>query len=336
MTLFEEINTSNTGLLATDYNQRRELFKKYYAWSVKFNDCDPALFLANYINKRMELNIEQRYWMAWLYGNTYNLPTAWIIANEFPDYENVNLITLTKWNNENYKRLRYQTDNKWQKGHLPKMFESYKHCIGDNTQKTFFESLLLNSPEESFNNIYNYIVNNFFKFGRYLTWFYLQTLKETCDLNIAPPTLLLNEESSRSHCKGLMYALGVEEWGVDKKFKLNKEQLEFLNKEAAKILQEIQQEYPDLEFDYFSMETILCAFKKIFRHEHGRYLGYYLDRQAEDIIKCQNDGWYGIEWNLLWQGRDENIRKDLLHNYVDKTKFGELLKYNKIDKLDEI
>lgn len=319
-----------------DALQRRELFKKYYAWSVKYNDCDPALFLANYINNRMELNIEQRYWFAWLYGNTYHLPTAWIIANEFPDYENVNIETLTKWNNENYKRLRYQTDNKWQKGHLPKMFESYKNALLGKSQKEFFESLTLDNPERNFERINLYVIRNFFKFGRYLTWFYLQTLKETCDLNINPPSLLLDDESSRSHCKGLMYALGVEQWGEDRKFKLDKHQLTFLNIEAAKILEELKQEYPDLQFDYFSMETILCAFKKVFRREHGRYLGYYLDRQAEDIIKCQNDDWYGIDWDLLWQGRNENIRQDLLHNYVDKTKFGELLITNKIDKIDEI
>src|SRR5690554_4593012 len=116
MTLFEDTDSLKMEPYPPhQFERRRELFKKYYYWSLKHNDCDPALFLANYINNRMELNIEQRYWFAWLYGNTYHLPTAWIIANEFPDYENVDIETLTEWNSKNYKRLRYQTDNKWQK-----------------------------------------------------------------------------------------------------------------------------------------------------------------------------------------------------------------------------
>lgn len=311
------------------------MFKKYYYWSVKNNDCDPAIFLANYINNRMELNIEQRYWFAWLYGNTYNLATAWIIVNEFPDFENVNIETLTKWNNENYKRLRYQTDNKWQKGHLPKMFESYKATIGNKTQQEFFESLCIDDTTINFNTIYEIVIKKFYKFGRFLTFFYLQMLRETCDLQIDAPNLLLKEESSRSHCKGLMYVLSKEEWGLEKKFKLDIEKLIYLNVAAGQILKEMKEEYPELHWDYFNMETVLCAFKKIFRKEHGRYLGYYLDRQAEDILQCQNDGWKGIDWDLLWQGRNENIHPALLNNHVNKSKFGELQRTGEISLINE-
>lgn len=319
------------------YNERRKLFKDYYYWSLKNYDCDPALFLMNYVFKRMELNIEQRYWICWLYGNTYNLPTAWIIANEFPDYENVDLERLTQWNNENYKRLRYQNDNKWQKGHLPKMFESYRSAIkeaGFNTQQGYFESLCTDTVEENYLNVKIAVINNFYKFGRYLCWFYMQTLAECCDLPLQPNNLLLNDDSSRSHCKGLMYAIGKEEWGVDKKFKLSFEQHYILDEEANNLLFEMQYEHSDVKADFFTMETCLCAFKKIFRQRDGRYLGYYLDRQAEDIFRCQQDGWTGIDWDLLWQGRQEILDKRLLNMYVDKNKFGEYIINGTIQKLD--
>lgn len=282
----------------------------------------------------MELNIEQRLWFAWLYANTYNLATAWIIANEFPDYENVNIETLTKWNTANYKRLRYQVDNKWQKGHLPTMFASYKKCIGAGSQQQCFNKLLGATEQESFTNIYNFVVKRFYKFGRYLTWFYLQFLKATCDLPVTPISLLLRDDSSRSHCKGLLYVLNLEALATDKKFKLTASQYQLLDTEAEKLLLEML-EYDDVSADYFSMETCLCAFKKIFRAEHGRYLGYYLDRQAEDISRCQHDNWPGIAWQLLWQGRTENINNELLNAAVDKTKFGELIKYGKVSKINE-
>lgn len=282
----------------------------------------------------MELNIEQRYWFAWLYGNTYNLATAWIIANEFPDYENVNLTNLSAWNTANYKRLRYQTDNKWQKGHLPTMFASYKRAMGTSSQQECFNELLTDNPAESFNNVYNFVVNNFFKFGRYLTWFYLQFLAETCDLPIEPDSLMLQEDASRSHCHGLLYALNLQDWVDVKKFKLTKTQYAELETQAVELLKECKAEFKDcVTPTFFNMETTLCAFKKIFRERDGRYLGYYLDRQAEDIVKCENDNWYGIDWSLLWVGRNENIEPYLLHKQVDKTKFGELIRNNKIQYL---
>ena len=76
----------------------REAFIRWYAWSLKYDDCDPAVWCTNYLNKRYEHNDEQRLWLAWLYGNTYQLPTAWVLMNEFPDYELATVDRITQWN----------------------------------------------------------------------------------------------------------------------------------------------------------------------------------------------------------------------------------------------
>lgn len=317
---------------------RKELFKKYYHWTLKTNDCDPAMFMMNYVNRRMELNIEQRYWFAWLYANTYNVSTAWILFNEFPDFENVNVKRLTAWNHENYKRLRYQVDNKWQKGHLPAMFQSYSNNVyatADN-QKQYFESLLIGDSNDNFTNCQTNITKNFFKFGRYLSWFYLQTLKETCDLDVCPDNLLLKEDSSKSHRNGLIFALAFDDvLEEDSEIKPNsKDFLSLLDAEADIIMKELESEHKDVNFDYFTMETSLCAYKKFFRKKHGRYPGYYLDRQAEDIKKCEGDNWSGIDWNLLWDARNETIDKRLLGGKVEEKRMWELIDKGDFDRLE--
>lgn len=285
-----------------------EYLELYFYWSLKFFDADPAMFLMNYINERMELNDEQRFWIAWLYGNTYQLPTAWIIANEFPDFENVDLERLTWWNDNNYKRLRYQNDQKWQKGHLPEMFESYRNEIGGN-QKDFFTQLCPSDadPVYNFQTLYHYITHRFHKFGRYSAWFYIQALKETCDLQVEAPSLLLGDPNTHTQRDGLCRALGKDEWVGDDKILRDPGKLEHLNSGAEEILKRMHSKYPDVRADLFLLETILCAFKKTWRMQNGRYLGYYLDRQAADIRKVQNDGWWGIDWDLLWMGRDETL-----------------------------
>lgn len=291
-----------------DLQIRMEYLEKYFHWSLVTYDCDSALFLLNYIHKRMELNIEQRFWMAWLFGNTYQLATAWIIANEFPDFENVDLDRLTAWNNENYKRLRYQSDQKWQKGHLPQMFRSYRNNVLDKhkSQEEFFKSICNSEdPKVNFDNLFNFVAKNFFKFGRYSSWFYLQTLKETCGLNIEPRDLLLNDNNTHTQRDGLCYAEALDEFVGDKELYKDKEFTKTLDKISFEIIDRVKSKNPELKCDMFLLETTLCAFKKTFRTRNGRYLGYYLDRQFEDIMMVQKDDWPGIDWDLLWDGRNE-------------------------------
>lgn len=281
---------------------RRESFIRYFALSLKAKDCDPSIWLSNYLNERYEHNIEQMYWFAWLYGNTYHLPTAWVILNEFPDFELVTTSRLSDWNSKNYKRLRYQTDTKWNKGYMPEMFESYKTFIGNMGQKERFDLLTQSTPEANFDTVWEAVNENLYKFGRYSSWFYIQQLKATCGLNVEPSDLKLKDYSgSRSHRNGLLFALGRDE---EYDQKLSKEAYQELEVLADELLTEMQTRYPELKADRFLMETCLCAYKKLFRVRDGRYIGYYLDRQCEEIKQIEKDGWFGIQWNVLWQARE--------------------------------
>lgn len=284
-----------------------EAFIGWYAWSLKFGDCDPAVWATNYLNDRFEHNIEQRLWLCWLYGHTYNLPTAWVILHEFPDYELATVSRITTWNNANYSRLRYQTDTKWNKGHLPAMFESYQDFIGRQLQSRVFGALYGDNEARTFDRLWNVLKDRLHKFGRYSTWFYLQHLKHTAQVPCTPTSLMLSDHSgSRSHRNGLCLALGRKDL-ADKK--LTSRQYANLEAAAKEILQETRLRVPALtpQVDPFSMETALCAFKKIFRTHNGRYLGYYLDRQSEEIQTAESDKWMGVAWNVLWQMRDEII-----------------------------
>jgi hypothetical protein len=314
---------------------RREAFIRWYAWSLKYDDCDPAVWATNYINDRYEHNDEQKLWLCWLYGNTYYLPTAWVLMNEFPDYELATVDRMTQWNTANYKRLRYQTDTKWNKGHLPTMFASYQQFIGGRTQRERLESYYGDNEKANFDNLWASVKSSLHKFGRYSTWFYLQHLKHTAGVRIDPTSLMLDDyDGSRSHRNGLLYALGRED-SVDRK--LTAVEYANLESQAEEILTETQARFPELasSIDYFTMETCLCSYKKIFREHHGRYLGYYLDRQAEEIIRVEGDGWYGIDWDVLWQSREETIDLRLDHKRgIDKEKFKYFINTGKMDNLE--
>lgn len=314
---------------------KRELFIRWYAWSLTYKDCDPAVWATNYLNKRYEHNDEERIWLCWLYGNTYQLPTAWVLKNEFPDYELATVDRLTIWNSQNYKRLRYQTDTKWNKGHLPVMFESYHKFIGKGTQREKLESYYGDNERQNFDSLWKAINDELFKFGRYSTWFYLQHLHHTANIDLEPTSLMLDDYSgSRSHRNGLLLALDRAD-DYDKK--LTAGEYNTLEIISADIISEMKSRFPELisEINYFTMETCLCSFKKIFRATHGRYLGYYLDRQSEEIAQAEGDGWTGIEWDVLWQARDETLEFYLAErSKINKEKFTFYLDTGTIDRLD--
>ena len=272
--------------------------------------------MMSYLFKRFEHNKEQKLWIAWIYGTTYYLPTTWVIWNEFPDMELVGIEKLRSWNNANYKKLRYQTDTKWNKGHLPDQFSSYKNWVNSRSQTETFAPFLIGTPEENFSFLWEEVKTKFHKFGRYSTWFYMQSLKQCCGLSIEPSHLMLEDyDGSRSHRNGLCLALGKDDW-YDKK--PTTEMLEHLNENAAYILSRVREKHP--KTDYYDMETCLCSYKKLFRRTRGRYLGYYIDRQAEEIIRCEKDDWSGIDWQPLWDFRKETLNGKLLTNRIDDSK----------------
>lgn len=302
-----------------DTAYRQEAFIAWFGRSLEIGDCDPSIWMTNYFFDRFEYNTEQRLWLSWLYGNTYYWPTAYVVWNEFPDMELVGVERLEDWNNENYRRLRYQTDTKWSKGHLPKMFSSYKEFVGDRSQHEALTEGFNDDPHHNFDLLWTR-VNSFHKFGRYSSWFYIQTLKQCCALNVDVPSLWFHDHSgSRSHRNGMCYAASVDDW-IDKK--LDADQVKYLDDVAGTLLKEVKERYPHVasDADYFAMETALCSFKKLFRKSRGRYLGYYLDRQAEEIRKVENDGWSGIDWKPLWDARKEVLDHKWLKRSIDNSK----------------
>jgi hypothetical protein len=309
---------------------RQETFCRWWAYQLHTLDCDPSIWCMKYICDRMELNSEQRYWFCFLYANTYQLPTAWVLFNEFPDFHNADVELVARFSKEHASRLPYQKDQKWLRGNLGETFESYKDNIGTRgNQDDFFRSLTAaqgSDPDRKvcFTSLWRHVMEDFHKFGRYTAWFYLQALKEVCGLPLEPTSLMLSFDASATHRAGLCYAMGRDDWAA-KGTAFDEKMLEQLEWGADEMLERVQA-MPGLKglpvaADRFSMETALCSFKKLFRTSQGRYIGFYLDRMAEDITKTSSMGWSGINWNLFWDARSELLSPEVNHKAVSKSNF---------------
>lgn len=303
------------------------LFVDFCKNSIAAHDVDPALEYMNYIVDRMEMNEEQVLWLCFLYGITYQLPSAYLIWSEYPDLELAGIDRLKEWWTKDVQlKIPYQTDKLKQRKDTVTTIASYQSLVG-KSQKEYFDNLLSSdNPQVNFDKLWSPLKSISY-FGRFSVWNWAQALKHVAGYNIEPTTLMLGEADSTSFTDGLAYAFNQTEkithkevdvtTGKKKKvyYKWSEEEKMDMEKSCAVLKQ-------SLGIDNFQLETLACAFKKIWRNNDSRYVGYYNDRIADDIRKTSQH-WKGVDWQLLWDARHECIPEKYLHNDlgVNKTYF---------------
>lgn len=293
----------------------------YHLQMIETGDMDPAYGALSYVSERFELNIEQRYWLAFLYGATYCGATAYYMYNEFPDYERISLARIKTWWNSNRQSLIFQSDRRWvrSRNQFADMVESYRNIVG-RSQYKFFCSLVGNGWTHTYDNVYAGC-GKMYQMGRFGLFIYTEALQAIAGLQLEPRGLdLKNAESSRN---GLCYAISKTEWITGKETgrkTLSRNELAALDKAFAWVEAKVKAKDLSGRSNVWNIETSLCAFKKYKRtmlypdtaKQHQRYIGYYLDRQHDEISAMQANVPFGVCWDVLWQYRKECLRKNML------------------------
>ena len=295
-----------------------KMFVDFCKNSIAAHDVDPALEYMNYMIDRMELNNEQILWLCFLYGVTYQLPSAYLIWNEYPDLELAGIERMKEWWSKHQKDIPFQTDKMKQRKDTVKTIASYQQLVG-KSQKAYFDKLLSSKdPQVNFDRLWSPLKSISY-FGRFSIWNWTQALKHVAGYNIEPTILMLGESDSISFTDGLAYAFGLTEkvtqkvidpsTGKKKKIYYKWSEEEKIDMEnSCAILKK------SLGLDNFQLETLACAYKKIWRTHDSRYVGYYNDRIADDIRNTSGHGWNGVDWQLLWDARKECVPSKYLHN----------------------
>lgn len=297
-----------------------EMFETFCRNSLEANDVDPAISYLNYMIDRMEMNEEQILWLCFLYAVTYQLPSAYLIWNEYPDLEIAGIDRLEKWWKEAQFKIPFQTDKMKQRKDFCKTVASYQKLVGGSQKKYFDQLLSSENPQENFDRLWTPLKSVDY-FGRFSTWNWCQALKHIAGYNIEPVKLMLGESDAVSFTDGLAYAFGFTE-KVTKKIDGKKIYYKWTSEEKNEM-EKLSRDFKSrLNIDNFQLETLACAFKKIWRTKNSRYVGYYNDRLADDI-KALEKNWQGVDWELLWDARAEVIPGIYLHGNrgVDSKKY---------------
>ena len=291
--------------------ERWEHYKACQKKYIETGDCDPSYPVLKYLALKNKLDIEEKYWLAFIYSSCYNDATAWAMFKTLPKYTEITEQNLSLWWAKYKSRLDFTTDRAKVKNFnkVVPMFLSYKKLIGDNQEQKFKEL-------SSYDNIYNYL-GKIYYVGRFSLFLITEIIQILTDLSIEPTNLdLENADSSRN---GLCFALGADNWV---KTKLTKDQYIYLYKMLKKLLEETKIENPHLKITYWNIETSLCAYKKYYWKT--RYIGFYLDRQLEGLkLAEQKFPKFQKDWNNIWEAR--NL-------FFDHTFLGELNDWRGIRK----
>ena len=321
-----EIAELESGLDFRQPQYRREVFLRFYKYHLKYRAHPGAVYyVMPFLANRNNWNFEERLWFAFINGATQNPLTSWVIFNHFPNPHNVTPEEMDEWHRKYWRNLDYDIDRRYQKGHFVEMFTDYKKHLDGKTQEEFFRSIAnTDDVYQNFRNVWGYVYNKFFMYGRLSSFSYIEYLK-IMGLNIDCDSLFIHDKSgSVSHRNGLCKVLGRDDLDVHKKNELlpeeikgghSKEIMDWLEVEGDLLLKEAESRFRGEEFfhdvNYFTLESTLCCYKSWHR-VNRRYANVYNDMFFDRIKKAETRNWKDIDgsdisFDIFWEARKEYL-----------------------------
>lgn len=318
----EPVSVLKEGMDFRDCEYRREVFLRFYEFHLE-NRSHPGgvYFLMPYLAKKFNWDMEQKLWYAFINGTTQNPCTSWVIFNKFPDPHKIKFEEFETWHHQYWKRLDFDIDRRYIKGHSVELWQDYIKNLNGKTQVEFFNQYLPNeNPEDNFYPLWEKIYNDFFMFGRLSTFSYMEYLK-IMGLNVDCNYLFMDDlEGSKSHRNGICKVLGRDDLDWYKENPGMKghtqEIVNWAEEEAHKLLLEAKERFKGRNFfndvNYFTLESTLCCYKSWHR-PNRRYPNIYMDMMFDRIKKAERSGWedHGINFDIFWEARKECLPKHL-------------------------
>jgi Alpha-glutamyl/putrescinyl thymine pyrophosphorylase clade 2 len=291
---------------------RREVFLRFYEYHLKYKAHPGAVYyIFPYLIEKFNISEEDKFWLAYINGCSQNIITTWLIFEQFPSLQTLDMNKFSEWFREHYEKLGWDTDRRYIKNSLEKCIENYKSVLGDKTQIEFFNTLANSKDEkENFTRVWDKVINDFFLFGRLATFSYTEYLR-IIGLPIECDSLFLSDISgSKSHRNGLCKVLGRDD--LDWHDKLNPdfegytpEILYWLSIEGELLLEEARKRISGVDsrdINYFTLESTLCCYKSWHR-KNRRYPNVYNDL-FHDRIRYAEKKWEDMnKFNLFWEAR---------------------------------
>lgn len=277
-------------------------YLKYHADSSKAWDIDIQVEAVEWVCRQLNLNIEQRLWLSFLFACTYSMATAWVIFNQLPRFDYGTEAQLEAWWRGNRNALLFQTDRARIRSNnqFTAVVLSYRRMVRKWSPRSGsqFEALTrLFARGETANDRYEVLVRDsgIFQFGRFSMFLYSELLFHS-RISVCPT---LNLAEARSVRNGVVFAMGLEKYSYTVRGgrEATKEELQVLTEGLNTIIERVQaQDITPRHKSIWSIETTLCAFKKY--NLGKRYVGYYVKRTLKEVAQMRLR-YPSIPWGVM-------------------------------------
>lgn len=317
----KEVRTLSHGLDFRQEKYRREVFLNFYEFHLKYKAHPGAVYyMMPYISEKKNFTQEDKLWFAYINGCTQNILTTYVIFNNFPSLQNIDLEKLEIWFNSNWDKLAWDMDRRYAKAKFILCVKNYISNLDGKTQVEFFNSLCnTNNVYENFKSTWDFVINKFYLFGRLSTFSYLEYLK-IMGVNLDCNELFLYDmDGSKSHRNGLCKVLGRDD--LDWHDKLNpsfegytSEIIDWLIEEGEILLAESKHRFKDESYiedvSYFTLESTLCCYKSWYR-KNRRYTNIYNDLFFKRIKFAESKWNSDFDFSIFWEGRTKYLPEAL-------------------------
>lgn len=303
---------------------RREVFFRLFHFHTSLGIQPGLVYL--YLPKLAEIehwDMEQRLWAAFLEGCTENPCTVYYIMKHVPRLPvgSVRMGVFERWHSRNWKKLCYDIDTRYNKGHLVEQTQSYIQALEGDTQEAWFTRPYKGDRRKWFDELWKK-TTKLYKFGRLTTWSYLEFVKILSGFDFEYSGLMMTDVGgSKSHRNGMLRVMGrddLEVWkGAENGMTVHSRELCLeLEEKGRELLEELRYRWGRTTWGerigYETVESTLCCFKNCF---HGyRYPNIYTDMSYDRIRKAESLT-PDIDYSVFWDIRRKNLPKSLLLEY---------------------
>lgn len=253
---------------------------------------------------------DHQVWWVLLYSACYCMGSACVLAEDL-DFRSVNKTDLDKYWENNKPRLIFQSDRRYIKN-MNQFTEIVWEFLNRSKRHPwkYLSQFIRDNPEDTYESLYKE-VSSWKYYGRFGTVLFLYNLNKLVGVPLDSRDYDWKNGSTTTAALFNADYRDDQADAFEKKPVLHPEDKVWLDKQLRGLTKALKKHYPEKTWTLMGVTSDLCSYRKLFKQT--RYLGYYVDRQQEELATLQaNYPEYESMWKGFWRWRKQFIPQEYL------------------------
>lgn len=253
---------------------------------------------------------DHQVWWVLLYSACYCMGSACVLAEDL-DFRNVRKEDLEKYWENNKPKLIFQSDRRYIKN-MNQFTEIVWEFLNRSKRHPwkYISQFIRDNPEDTYESLYTE-VSSWKYYGRFGTVLFLYNLNKLVGVPLDSRDYDWKNGSTTTAALFNADYRDDQADAFEKKPVLRPEEKVWLDKRLKGLIKALKKHHPEKNWTLMGVTSDLCSYRKLFKQT--RYLGYYVDRQQEELATLQaNYPEQESVWRDFWRWRKWFISREYL------------------------